>query len=396
MNLLLVANYEPDEGYAWDTIETVLRELGEKLIADGHNIFFSYSRITSEPSRVMRGAPFHFLSFNYQHVNKPGGALAFFKLLREHHIDAVYLTDRPTWAWQYALYRTAGVKRILVHDRTSGERRAGGPLRRLVKRLLHSTTLISADCAIGISDFVRRRLIEVNGLPSRRVHLVYNGIDLTRFAKKPTITLHDVLGLDARTQVIYCSGRANEYKGFHVLIEAAALLREMGVTGVVFAYCGGGPYFDELRERVRAYALPNFYFLGKRSDAAMLGSSAAITVVPALWAEAFGLTVVESMAAGVPVVASRTGGIPELLDHDSGILVTPGASSELARAILTLLEQPHLRAAMGTNGRALALQKFSLRQCASNLYRVVGPVLGHTQAARRSPQTLRPHTAVHN
>jgi len=74
----------------------------------------------------------------------------------------------------------------------------------------------------------------------------------------------------------------------------------------------------------------------------------AIAVVPSVWAEPFGIVVIEAMAGGSPVVASNIGGIPEIVeDGVSGILVPPGDPDSLRRALADLLADPERRSAMG-------------------------------------------------
>jgi len=67
-----------------------------------------------------------------------------------------------------------------------------------------------------------------------------------------------------------------------------------------------------------------------------------------VWAEPFGIVVIEAMAGGSPVVASNIGGIPEIVeDGVSGILVPPGDPDSLRRALADLLADPERRSAMG-------------------------------------------------
>ena len=67
---------------------------------------------------------------------------------------------------------------------------------------------------------------------------------------------------------------------------------------------------------------------------------ADVTVVPSLWEEAFGLIIIESMAAGVPVIASNVGGIPDIIAHEkNGILVPRGDAEELASAIKKIIDK---------------------------------------------------------
>jgi spore coat protein SA len=87
---------------------------------------------------------------------------------------------------------------------------------------------------------------------------------------------------------------------------------------------------------------------------------ADLAAVPSLLPESFSYTCAQAMAAGVPVVASRIGGIPETLDYGaSGMLVEPGSSEELARAIIHLAENPRLREALGRAGRTRAANLFA-------------------------------------
>ena len=81
----------------------------------------------------------------------------------------------------------------------------------------------------------------------------------------------------------------------------------------------------------------------------------AIAVVPSVWAEPFGIVVIEAMAGGTPVVASDVGGIPEIVQHGtSGLLVPPGDASALRQALSDLIADPARRLAMGEAARRRA------------------------------------------
>ena len=79
---------------------------------------------------------------------------------------------------------------------------------------------------------------------------------------------------------------------------------------------------------------------------------AAVSVMPSL-NEALPNVLLESMAAAAPVVATRVGGTPEAIqDGVNGVLVPPGDSPALARAIHQLLTDPELATRLGQAGRA--------------------------------------------
>ena len=74
----------------------------------------------------------------------------------------------------------------------------------------------------------------------------------------------------------------------------------------------------------------------------------SIAVVPSVWAEPFGIVVIEAMAGGTPVVASNVGGIPEIVqDGVSGLLVPPRDATALRQALAELIADPARRRVMG-------------------------------------------------
>ena len=387
MHLLWVANYGPDTGYAWETIEAVFRRVGERLVRDGHRVTVCYPSLRAGPPARMRGAPFGFVAYDYGR----GSARGFARLLAERCVDALYLTDRPTWSSRYPRFRLAGVRRIIVHDRTSGARSPRSPFVGWIKRILHRLPWLSADCGIAVSNYVLRRMLTVGGTVPEHTHRVYNGIDLSRFRLADRTLLHRELELPEDARIVFCSGRTQPYKGIQVAIEAVALLRADGVPGVHLAYAGDGAYLPELRALAEEQGLDCVHFLGRRTDIPALLGSATVAVVPSLWAEAFGLTVVEAMAAGVPLVASRTGGIPELVEEGrTGLLVPPGDARALADAIRHLLDHPSLRASMALHAQIAAHRRFSLERAAVDLYALVSSQL----STARVPVPIAPRPAT--
>jgi glycosyltransferase involved in cell wall biosynthesis len=102
-----------------------------------------------------------------------------------------------------------------------------------------------------------------------------------------------------------------------------------------------------IAEPVTRENMPNYY------------QRATICVVPSLW-EGFGYVCAEAMACGLAVVASRTGGLAEIIeDGQSGLLVEPGNSDELAQAIRKLIQDPERRAQIGTAARQQVVEQFS-------------------------------------
>ena len=80
-------------------------------------------------------------------------------------------------------------------------------------------------------------------------------------------------------------------------------------------------------------------------------SAADIVALPSL-AEGMPLSLLEAMAAGHPVVATRVGAIQEIIeDRSTGLLVPPGSSDALARAVNELLRDPDTARRLGSKGQ---------------------------------------------
>ena len=94
------------------------------------------------------------------------------------------------------------------------------------------------------------------------------------------------------------------------------------------------------------------------AELADLYRACALHVLPAV-NEGLGLTAVESLLCETPVVAFNSGGLPDIvIPEKTGLLVPPGDVPALAAALDRMLGDAPLRATMGKEGRAFALQQF--------------------------------------
>jgi glycosyltransferase involved in cell wall biosynthesis len=85
-----------------------------------------------------------------------------------------------------------------------------------------------------------------------------------------------------------------------------------------------------------------------------------VFVLPSLYSESFGITLLEAMASGKPIVASKVGGIPEVVENGwTGILVRRGNEKDLADAIIKILTDHSLAETLASNARKLVEEKYS-------------------------------------
>jgi glycosyltransferase involved in cell wall biosynthesis len=247
-----------------------------------------------------------------------------------------------------------------------------------------------ADLCIAPSryfgDLMRKRL----GLPADHVRVVYNGINLAGYPQStlptapstlhaPRSTLHD------RTPTLGFFARMCREKGLDTLLEAYILLRQRGrVPGLrlrVGGSCGPAdkPLVNALREKLRVARLEGeSEFCPNLDHAAKLAFLASLTVfsAPALYGEAFGLYLIEALAAGVPAVQPNSGAFPELIAATGGgVICAAGDVQALANSIEELLLHPD-RHVFGQKAREAVFKNFSAEAMAREVVRQVETLRG--------------------
>jgi glycosyltransferase involved in cell wall biosynthesis len=129
---------------------------------------------------------------------------------------------------------------------------------------------------------------------------------------------------------------------------------------------GDEPFVNGLRDRLQAAGVAgDVEFHPNLERAAKIAFLRALTVfsVPASYGEAFGLYLIEALAAGVPVVQPRHAAFPELVAATGGgVLCAPGDPTALAEAIEELLLNPARARALGAAGRQVVGQEYSIRR----------------------------------
>lgn len=217
-----------------------------------------------------------------------------------------------------------------------------------------------ADALVAPSRYYAELMRQRLGPDTPEFEVIPNGINLTDFpAPRPAVA--PVIGFLARL----C-----HHKGLALMVDAFIHLRgSLGHASARLHLAGAATAADQalidtLRERIAAAGLndsvhwqPN---LSREDKLAML-SGLHVFSVPALYPEAFGLYLIEALAAGVPVVQPRASAFPEILAAaGTGTLVEPGDPVALAEAWQRLLGDPDSLAAMAVQSRDAAERCFAV------------------------------------
>jgi len=364
-NVLCVCNYPSNTGYAWDFIEGLYARVADRLAERGVTTYVAYPRI-DEPPRPLAGSRAQAVEFDAT-LWTSASVRATMAFARSHHVRCLYLTDAPVRDPRYAALRYAGIRHVLVHDHTSGARSRPEGVRRLIKWGLARVPLISADHVVAVSEFVKRRQIDVGLVPSSKVTRVWNGVPVGEPLAPGARPLHDALGLDRSRPAVVTACRAAPEKGVPILLRAVdRMLATWPAESPrpVLVYMGDGPQFAEItRLRETLASAADIVLTGYRADAGRLVAGADVCAMPSLWEDALPLAVMQPMAQGLPVVASRVGGIPEMIeDGRTGLLVPAGDVDALAQALRELVLDPALRTAMGEASRRRVAEWFTPAQ----------------------------------
>ncbi|CAL9545571.1 glycosyltransferase [Streptomyces sp. enrichment culture] len=236
--------------------------------------------------------------------------------------------------------RVAGVRAVVATEHSLGDSQMEG--RRLTAgvRALYLASERLGSATVAVSPTVADRLKRW-GVPAPRIEVVPNGIDVDRFRFDPErrARTRRRLGLPEGAFVIGGVGRLARGKRFDVLVRALALLPEDHWLLLV----GGGPEEHLLRRTAReAGVAGRVLFTGERPglpdgspgpDLPSLTSAMDLFASPSA-EEAFGLAVVEALAAGLPVLYASCPAIEDLpSEATSGARRVRGGPEAYARAI---------------------------------------------------------------
>ena len=233
------------------------------------------------------------------------------------------------------------------------------------KRILANRLLLQRrDRVVGVGAALRQALIVNEGIPARRVSVIYNGIDLNAFSQPPAdrSAIRRAMDVGEEDFVLIQVARLVPIKDHLTALRA---VKQVAVQWprVRLVVVGEGPEEAAIREFVSQNELTaQVRLLGLRSDVAWLLPGADAFLLSSI-NEGIPLTLIEAMAAGLAIVSTDVGGVAEVvLDGQTGLLAPVGDAGVLAQHVLSLAARPDIRAALGRAGRERAFALFSEEQ----------------------------------
>jgi|LGVF01.1.fsa_nt_gb glycosyltransferase involved in cell wall biosynthesis len=217
------------------------------------------------------------------------------------------------------------------------------------------------DRIIAVSNFTKKQITTTYKIPSDKVKVVYNGVDLNgyTFIKEEMGKTKKQLNLDRKPTILFVGRIDDPRKGLDLLLKA--FKKVLGKNDAMLLVVGKGDQTEAKKLATSLGIAENVVFSGFVEEATLKRYYALceVYVCPSRL-EGFGLTILEAMATGKPIVATDVGAIPEIIkSEENGILVELGNINELSSAICRFLHDKKIVEQIGKRNADYVKEKFS-------------------------------------
>lgn len=330
--------------------ETHLAGLSNALAGRGHRIFFALAPSSPFKDAIANAAPENILFTQMRNALDVFSAHELAKFARQNEVEIIHAhlaRDYPLAALAARLARKPFVitRHVLF------------PMKRLQKYALQNVSGIIAPSK-AISAVLRRQ----NLFAPEKIETIHYGIEPERFTsveKKSNANF-----------TVGTIGHLAPIKGHDIFIRAAAIVLQKR-RDIRFVIVGedksrAGENRREIENLIARLDLQTRVELAGWTDDVRPFLRKFDLFVSAARSEAFGLVMVEAMAARIPVIAAESEGAAEIIeDGASGILVPLENHEKLAEAILDLADHPARCERLGNAGRLRVEGNFSLEKMVS-------------------------------
>ena len=374
--VVMVANYPKGTGYAWWLMERFWDEISDAakdhdwqsvIVYPESSTFNETEKTSSNPNRLEA-----FLSNGTLR-----DVIEIYYLIRHLNIRSIYLIDRPFRSWKYFLLRLSGVKSIVIHDHTPGDRPPITGVRGLTKHLLNSLSWITASQYIAISPLMRQRHLLNARIPSSRIVTVTNGIVVRGLVPNAREILLEKFGLAPDCYIVSAVGRLNSYKRFDFAIKCIAkLANENPESKPALILVGDGPDLPRL-EGIAESLESNckVIFVGQVNDVWPILCGVDTVIHPSS-GEGLSLAILEAMAAAQPVVVPSLPSVSQTIEHGtSGLIYQEGSLDEAKRLLYDLSSNNILRMTLGMNARRIVLEQYQLDRAVKDFHETTIPTI---------------------
>jgi sugar transferase (PEP-CTERM/EpsH1 system associated) len=238
-----------------------------------------------------------------------------------------------------------------------------------------------ADRVLCVSNELRDLHARMTGFAAKRISVIHNGVDSSRFFPDATDRARIRQELDIADHE-FCIGAVGNLflvKDHMTLLRAARGLAEVSKDWRM-VIAGEGPQRSDLEAFINAHPewKRRVRFIGSSDRVPELLRAFDVYILPSI-NEGISNSLLEAMATGLPAVATEVGGNPEVIvNRVSGLLFPAGAWLELTERLLMLQARKDLRVELGRHAIARVRSEFSIDSMVrkyEQLYRSVAPAV---------------------
>lgn len=287
---------------------------------------------------------------------------------RRHKIEIIHAHQCTPWFYG-ALSRMLFRKpRLLFEEHGRFYPEVKNPGRVLVNRVfIRGRT----HRLVAVSEDVKRRLVDYEGLSADRIAVIYNGVrPVPALSRARKAEIRKSQGVPPDAFLVGSVGRIDPIKNYPLLVEsfAAAAQCRNEFRGILI---GDGPERTKIEALVRSCRLQSrFGLTGYRSDARDLVQCLDLFVLCSL-SEGTSVALLEAISAGIPVVVTAVGGNPEIVEHGkTGWVIPSDSKKSLTSAILEASADREKTRRYAEAGKRRYEEKFSFDAMISN-YRAI-------------------------
>ncbi len=381
-------------------ISKVVYDLSGRLIKDGHEVTVITYREGNVPYfEVDKGVnvyrvdnyminPNNFIDWimqlNFNMIAKASEIIA-----REGKFDIIHAHD---WLVAYSAKALKDAYDMpicaTIHATESG-RNSG--IHDATQRYINDTEWMltyEATEVIVNSNFMKRDMQRLFGLPFEKINVIPNGINMAMYnGVEKDYDFRRRVAADNEKIIMY-AGRLVYEKGVQHLLAAAPKILS-GYNDTKFVIVGSGGMLDELKAQANYLGISNkVYFTGKlpHKDLCKMYKSADIAVFPSTY-EPFGVVAIEAMFAGIPTVVSDIGGLNEIVEHGvDGMKSYAGNPNSIADSVLALLYDHRLADSISKNAKAKVKTMYNWNKIAQDTHFIYQKAICQTMADRQKNQ----------
>lgn len=286
-------------------------------------------------------------SFNHSLVQEVENyARLISKAVQGQKFDLIHAHDWLCFQAGITAQRVSGRPFIAHIHATEFDRGGGNGINPLVYQM-EKQGFLAADKIIANSHRIKRQVTHLYHIPSQKIEVVHNGLDLQNLCQgEEKILNHQVF---KNKKIVLFVGRLTLQKGPDYFLQAAKKVLERR-RDVLFVIAGSGDMEAQICQQVCELGIADkVIFAGfvRGKSLKKLYQRADVFVMPSV-SDPFGIVALEAASQKTPVILSKQSGVAEVFRHS--LQVDFWDIKELAAKILAVLEYRALKKELSQNG----------------------------------------------